>query len=176
MQKTTLILLGIVVGVKIMEIFNKIYDSHQVMGILYPNIWELIEKQHDKCREATKKKLYKNTVVKISMWSKDNNTTKEEIEALIIRFIGKKCLYCLDILDFKNMSLDHDVPKSKDGKRELGNLFIICKRCNIRKGDMSRLNYLRLLEFLKDIDEEDRKYVLQKLNSSPKGYYKFNKK
>jgi len=130
---------------------------------------QLIDDHHSNCREATKKKLYTSLITKRSRWAKENYCTPDDIEKLITSFIGKKCLYCKDKLDAKNIGLDHILPIAKGGEKKISNLTIICQRCNIRKGTLDRLTYLLLLEHLNKMKEEDRKYILRKLSS--RSYY-----
>ncbi len=126
---------------------------------------DLIEEHHKNCRTATKKKLYNSLIAKRSRWSKENSASKEDIEHLIRSFIGKKCFYCKEILDAKNISLDHINPIVKGGERSIKNLTIVCKRCNTRKGSLRRSSFLRLLNFLDELEEYEKKEVLKKLSS-----------
>lgn len=47
---------------------------------------------------------------------------------------GYTCQYCGT---HKDLTLDHVVPRSKNGKSSWSNLVTACKRCNARKGDYS---------------------------------------
>ena len=55
-------------------------------------------------------------------------------------FIGKKCPLCGKIMGDTNKndtpSIQHNIPLSKGGKHELGNISIICTYCNITKKDI----------------------------------------
>ncbi|MDA3815263.1 MAG: HNH endonuclease [Patescibacteria group bacterium] len=129
------------------------------------NFKDIIEHLHIRCWAKTKKKLYNKLVRSRTTWAKQNNCNPEDIENFIMSSLGKKCIYCNEVLDVKNMSLDHDTPLGRDGELSLTNLKIICKRCNCRKGIMRRLEYKALLEFILTLPEEARKYVLRKLSS-----------
>jgi 5-methylcytosine-specific restriction endonuclease McrA len=125
---------------------------------------DIIENHHKNCRKKTKKKLYNSLIAKRSRWAKENSTTPQEIEHLIRSFIGKPCLYCKEKLDAKNISLDHITPITRGGKKNIKNLTIICKRCNTRKGSLSRPEFIKLLDFL-DTIKDGKDYVLRKLSS-----------
>ncbi len=129
---------------------------------------DIIEQHHSRARTDTKKKLYNSLISKRSRWAKENNCTKEEIEFLIKGYIGTKCVYCRETIDAKNMGLDHIKPVVKGGAKDIKNLTIVCKRCNIRKGSMSRPNFIKFLDFLDSIPE-DKNYVLRKMSS--RSYY-----
>lgn len=46
------------------------------------------------------------------------------------------CSYCNKKLTQKSWSIDHVIPKSKGGTRDLSNLVPCCKGCNSLKGAM----------------------------------------
>lgn len=45
------------------------------------------------------------------------------------------CAYCGDVLEFKNLTIDHVLPKSRKGKNTWVNCVTACKTCNMRKGN-----------------------------------------
>ena len=47
---------------------------------------------------------------------------------------GHKCQYCGT---YKDLTLDHLIPRSKGGKSSWSNLVTACKKCNTEKGDFS---------------------------------------
>lgn len=57
------------------------------------------------------------------------------------------CQYCGKVFLFKDLTLDHVVPKSKGGLRTWENIVASCKRCNGIKGnhDLSQTN-LKLIK------------------------------
>lgn len=63
-------------------------------------------------------------------------------------FWGKKCPICgveMRVHKYSNNfipSIQHNIPISKNGKHELGNISIICRRCNssIRDKETDKLN------------------------------------
>ena len=126
-------------------------------------ILELVEKHHGNNHKSTKKKLYKKVMSARLRWAKENNTTPEEILKLITDFLGKKDVFCKEILDIKNMSLDHIIPIKRGGEQKITNLTIVCKRCNVRKGILTRGEYMLLLDFIKRYKKEAQDYILRKL-------------
>ena len=55
------------------------------------------------------------------------------------------CAYCGRRITFRELDIDHFVPKSKGGGNELQNLFPSCQRCNRMKADLT------IEEFRKEI-------------------------
>ena len=45
-----------------------------------------------------------------------------------------QCQYCEDTFDFKDLTIDHVIPRSKGGKSTWENCVISCKPCNVAKG------------------------------------------
>lgn len=126
---------------------------------------EAIEYGHQRCRDATKQKLYKKLMSCRLRWSKENEITVEDAEKLIFDSIGEQCIYCKEVINANNISLDHETPLHRGGNRKLKNLYIVCLRCNKRKGIMNFMEYISLLTHLDGYDDEVRGYVLRKLAS-----------
>lgn len=126
-------------------------------------IRKTIKETHSKAREATKKKLYKKLMSCRLRWSKENGVDLDTIEEMIYKILGSKCVYCGETITAKNISLDHGTPIHRGGKREKDNLYLICLRCNKRKGIMNVDEYILLLRYLKNYNGEVRKYILRKL-------------
>lgn len=53
----------------------------------------------------------------------------------------KKCRYCGIPLTWRNATIDHIVPKSKNGSDDSHNLAIACNRCNNDKDDLSEADF-----------------------------------
>lgn len=49
-----------------------------------------------------------------------------------------QCQYCADTFDFKDLSIDHVIPRSLNGKTSWENCVTSCKSCNSRKADKLR--------------------------------------
>ena len=60
-----------------------------------------------------------------------------------------KCFYCGVVHPIRGLEIDHKYPQSRSGGNEIGNLQLLCKPCNMRKGIQSdeefRRRYNRLL-------------------------------
>lgn len=46
----------------------------------------------------------------------------------------KSCAYCEKILSFTTATVDHIIPRSKNGSDNINNLTISCSYCNNEKG------------------------------------------
>ena len=60
---------------------------------------------------------------------------------------GFKCFYCKRRMElhFENelsFSIDHIIPKAKNGKDKNSNLEFVCRDCNLLKGDMDAKKYI----------------------------------
>lgn len=89
--------------------------------------------------------------------------TLDQIRGLFIRFYGKTCRYCNNVLLVSNIVCDHKYPLSLGGDSTPNNLTIICKRCNTRKGHLTDQEYMSLLKFLGKKSDNMKNYVLRKL-------------
>lgn len=100
---------------------------------------------------------------------------KEKSLRILKSALGKKCIYCGEIITLENASVDHKIPRlsskvydrkkkkmifSSEEIKELDleeNLQIISRDCNQMKGDMTHNEFSRLVEFLnsnQDIKEK----------------------
>jgi len=94
---------------------------------------------------------------------------------LLEQGLGSPCPYCRKELTLKNVSLDHKTPfENATARRDLEthyrldvpeNLQLVCRRCNKSKGDLSDVQYRKLLKFLSK-DKHMEKSVLKKLSQS----------
>lgn len=48
---------------------------------------------------------------------------------------GGRCYYCGEMLEYEHCTIDHVIPRSLGGTRELGNIVVACVSCNQAKGD-----------------------------------------
>lgn len=46
------------------------------------------------------------------------------------------CQYCFEKFPLKSLSIDHVVPRSKNGSDEHSNRILCCRSCNLAKGDL----------------------------------------
>lgn len=59
----------------------------------------------------------------------------------IYRRDKEKCFYCKKNLKYRQVTLDHYLPKSRGGKEVVYNLVLCCEKCNRLKGDKVPINY-----------------------------------
>ena len=46
------------------------------------------------------------------------------------------CQYCKHMFSYKDLTLDHVIPKSKGGKTKWENVVAACSKCNLKKSDL----------------------------------------
>jgi len=73
-------------------------------------------------------------------------TLKTNREAIWYKY-GKRCAYCGRKIKFKEMQIDHIIPKSwnKESPDDPSNLNPSCKRCNFYKSNRSLEKFRQLL-------------------------------
>ena len=49
------------------------------------------------------------------------------------------CQYCRQMFSYKELTIDHVIPKSKGGKTEWTNVVSACKKCNNNKGSHTHI-------------------------------------
>src|SRR3990167_4595457 len=59
------------------------------------------------------------------------------------------CPYCKLKIPWRDISIDHIQPRSKDGASAKENLVYCDKTCNMAKGDLSGPEFMALMEFLR---------------------------
>ena len=60
------------------------------------------------------------------------------------------CIYCLKPVPWRDLSIDHMEPRSRGGSSEPDNLVYVDRLCNQIKGDLTKDEFIALLEFLKE--------------------------
>ena len=63
-----------------------------------------------------------------------------------------------------NIVCDHIRPLSNGGDSVPNNLQLICRRCNVRKGNLSHKDFKRVLKWINKQPENVSKYILRKLS------------
>ena len=124
-----------------------------------------IEEVNKGRQEKTKKKIYKNILSNRLRWAKENDIILRDMEWMILNALGKECKYCGEILLGDNIGLDHKVPINRKGTRDSANVHFICRKCNIRKGELTDREYRHILSSIKSFSPRATKYILSKLSS-----------
>jgi len=68
---------------------------------------------------------------------KNKSPVSKRIRKVVFERDNYKCLVCGTD---KNLTLDHIIPRSKGGSNKINNLQVLCKYCNLAKGDTT-INY-----------------------------------
>lgn len=76
--------------------------------------------------------------------SKRRKFTDYEKKTVYAKCNGR-CYLCGQPIDFKDLTIDHEVPLHRGGTNEFSNLQLACHRCNCAKG------YMTLEELLETI-------------------------
>jgi len=61
---------------------------------------------------------------------------KHAIKRATMRDCGRRCVYCAEVLDYPDATLDHVYPLAHGGAHTLGNLVAACGQCNRLKGEL----------------------------------------
>ena len=61
---------------------------------------------------------------------------------------NKRCAYCGKGIEYKDMQVDHLIPKAYNGDNSFGNLMPSCRRCNHYKHTDSLEGFRRLMKTL----------------------------
>jgi hypothetical protein len=60
----------------------------------------------------------------------------DDVLAFVMKRDGGRCVFCSSQ---EHLQFDHIFPKSKGGSDESNNLRVLCRACNIKRGNLSRL-------------------------------------
>lgn len=75
------------------------------------------------------------------------------------------CPLCLDRITPKSFGVDHMIPVSRSGSLEISNIEIVCMSCNRAKGDLTREEFLKLVEVLRTLGPKVMRSVLGRLKA-----------
>jgi 5-methylcytosine-specific restriction endonuclease McrA len=99
--------------------------------------------------------------------SEDNGVlfdiTIDELKYMFFHSYGEGCKYCDRKMTLRNMVCDHIIPLAKEGDSVIDNLQLICKSCNTRKGPLDEDDFKYLMEWVDQLKDETKTYVLRKL-------------
>ena len=63
--------------------------------------------------------------------------------------------------------IDHFTPLSRGGTGERHNLWFSCGTCNRRKGSLTGTEFLKLIDFVNEMDSKAQAYIWGKLGAKP---------
>jgi len=59
-----------------------------------------------------------------------------------------QCIYCGNLVNWHDLSIDHKIPRSRGGADSADNLVFVDKNCNLSKGSLTDAEFTVLLQFL----------------------------
>ena len=136
--------------VKFMPLLRKHHGTHA------QGVFHRLMKKSSSLRSTLKKRSKEYEV--------DSNISLVTIRELFLQHYGSSCKYCVSILTVRNMVCDHVVPLSCGGPSTVGNVEMICRRCNTRKGPLTAVQYEDVVNWLNLQPEQVSSYVFRKLS------------
>ena len=138
------------------------YDKETFREVLEPHhrtYWKIaytkLQRKMQSLKSSLKKRSEDSEVV--------FNITMDELREMFYTSYGKGCKYCDRKMTLRNMVCDHIVPLAKSGDSVVKNLQLICKSCNTRKGPLDEDEFENLIEWVNQLKDETKEYVLRKL-------------
>lgn len=120
--------------------------SYQKWKILI-NIAVRFNRNYKNCQIYRKKyKVIENFVVVGLRFNGKNvkRRTTGYAREFIVKNRKSKCIYCEKVLNLENATADHIIPISKGGNNTQVNLVVCCKDCNVERGNLEFMKYLRI--------------------------------
>lgn len=134
---------------------SKLRESH---GRNWQNVFHRLMKKSSTLKTSLKRRSKEYEV--------EFDITLKEIRDEMYNAYGKKCKYCKNQLNIKNMVCDHIIPLSLGGGSTPHNLQLICDRCNRRKGPLTDRQYGMLLVWLRKQSPLMADYILRKMSKA----------
>ncbi len=101
--------------------------------------------------------------------NRNNAVCKDRKKRFVVKIEVFECFYCGYLFDIKMLTIDHVIPKSKEGEDTEDNTVAACFDCNHGKGDLLPEEYIESDAFLR-VPLKRRELVkgkLRKYFSSP---------
>lgn len=76
-----------------------------------------------------------------------------------------RCHYCNGVVTTVDLTVDHMHPASAGGLTDFPNLVPSCVKCNVRKGDMTASDFLRLLGVVREMSARGQASLWRRLTS-----------
>lgn len=93
----------------------------------------------------------------------DRVRARRWLEDQTTKWLGLGCPYCGVPLSVFNFSVDHETPISRGGAKALENCRLVCKTCNLTKGDFTDAEFVRIMEFAASGGPDFKKHLMGKL-------------
>ena len=74
---------------------------------------------------------------------KEEDITKKTTKERLFKDQNKKCNGCEVVFEMRNLTIDHIIPREKNGGSHYENLQLLCGHCNSIKGDRP-MDYLMM--------------------------------
>tara|TARA_A100001015_G_C14974679_1_gene706703 strand:+ start:56 stop:949 length:894 start_codon:yes stop_codon:yes gene_type:complete len=155
---------------EIVDINNEIVDNK----IIDNNNNEIVDNNLNK--KSLNEKILKinnqlnNIIKKIEnpLYISNSNSKYMRIKDFLFKIQKGKCLYCNKNKKIKSLTKEHLIPKSFNGTSNVGNICLVCKNCNAKRGnDMTNTNSIQ--EILNRISQiwfyDSIKNDIQSINS-----------
>ena len=95
------------------------------------------------------------------------DVTTEQLRKMFYENYGKKCKYCGEsVLKFNRanpITCDHILPIQKGGHSTIDNLQLICATCNRRKGSLHENDFLTIILWIREQNDEIKTYLLKQM-------------
>ena len=121
-------------------VLNQDYRPHSICSLqkgfllVYLQKAEIVDEVEGLKLRTVSKSYAAPSVVRLSHYINLPYKSVELSRLNIFKRDGFECQYCGEN---KDLTLDHLIPRSRNGKSTWKNLVTACKRCNARKGDFS---------------------------------------
>lgn len=93
---------------------------------------------------------------------------KKTLKKYVYERDGRKCFYCGKDLTFRQVSLDHYLPKSRNGPDDVFNIVLSCRKCNKFKKNTVPPDYESIMICNLKTAAKDKKIKLSGINKMKK--------
>jgi 5-methylcytosine-specific restriction endonuclease McrA len=112
--------------------------------------------------------IHRHQVLRAAKAGHQLDYTVDELRAWVRQHLHTPCLYCGQELKAANISVDHEVPTSRDGSWTAGNIRFICVRCNQIKGALTAKEFSELTTLLHTWPSEAAASISRRLRAGGK--------
>jgi 5-methylcytosine-specific restriction endonuclease McrA len=115
--------------------------------------------------------IHRHWVLRAAKAGQQLDYTLAELRGWARQRLGSPCPYCGHELKAANISVDHEVPTSRDGSWTANNIRFICGRCNQIKGALTAKEFGELRTLLHTWPSEATVSVLRRLRAGGRLVY-----